>query len=60
MNKVTINQTSEQQDKAETGEHAQDFTYEALESRDTPKFSGGGLADEPAVRGGGKGEGGRV
>ena len=58
MNKVTINETSEQQDK--TGQHVKNFTYEALESRDAPKVQGGGLADEPLDQGGGKSKGGRV
>ena len=56
MKKVTINLTSEQQDKirAETGEDVKSFTYEALESRDAPKVAGGGLDDGSLSRGGGK------
>ena len=30
------------------------FQIETLESRDAPKIAGGGLADEPLQRGGGK------
>ena len=57
MKKVTINLTSEQQDKirAETGENVKTFTYEALESRDAPKIiAGSGSGDTPLSSGGGK------